>query len=172
MCRHDEFDILRRMSRRGRSRSPRRSTAPSLPLFASGTAVLSALDSAEAGEALVRSDDKPSTALKMLDQQKFTTKPSREWVEAARIRSILGSCGRSLSSVRSGLKLYIAFIRTIAGAGAKPFPPRVEWLQAWASLFRCTGTFSNYIGYVRTGCLLVKADVTVFGHPALRRAKA
>ena len=53
----------------------------------------------------------------------------------------------------------------------KPFPPRVEWIQAWAILFRSQGTFSNYLGYVRVGCLIVKADVDVFQHPAVKRAK-
>ena len=38
------------------------------------------------------------------------------------------------------------------------FPPRLEYLLAWSNLFRCKGTFANYLNYVRTGCMLVKAS--------------
>ena len=73
------------------------------------------------------------------------------------------------------------------------FPPLLEDLVAWSTLFRSADTWSNYCGYVRTGCLLCKASVEahvmapcsvgamrcgrargrqVFRHPAVRRAKA
>ena len=52
------------------------------------------------------------------------------------------------------------------------FPPVLDDLLAWTTLFRCSGTVSNYLAYVRTACLVVKAPVEVFGHPALARAKA
>ena len=51
------------------------------------------------------------------------------------------------------------------------FPPKLEWLQAWALLFRCHLTFSNYLGYVKTACLIVGTDVSIFGHPGVGRAK-
>ena len=37
------------------------------------------------------------------------------------------------------------------------FPPKIEILLAWSTLFKCKGTFTNYLGYVRTGCLIAKA---------------
>ena len=77
-----------------------------------------------------------------------------------------------LSCVRAGIQCYIAFVNAMQGkCVANPFPPRIEWIQAWAILFRSRGTFSNYLGYVRVGCLVVKADVGVFQHPAVKRAK-
>jgi len=54
----------------------------------------------------------------------------------------------------------------------KYFPPKLEWLLAWSTLFRSEGTLGNYLGYVKTGCLLCKASVKVFDHQALGRAKA
>jgi len=44
-------------------------------------------------------------------------------------------------------------------------------LLAWSTLFRSKVTFSNYLGYVKTGCLLAKASSAVFDDPALKRAK-
>ena len=41
------------------------------------------------------------------------------------------------------------------------FPPKIDILLAWSTLFRSEGTLSNYLGYVRTGCLLVKAPTQV-----------
>ena len=41
------------------------------------------------------------------------------------------------------------------------YPPLLEDLLAWARLFRCHRTYSNYLGYARVGCLLVKASDAV-----------
>ena len=115
----------------------------------------------------------PSAALKVLQQRKLDVSQTKDWMEAARLESVLGSCRLSWKSVRSGLRLYIAFVRTLVGpgAGVSLFPPRLEWLQAWAQLFRCHRTFSNYLGYVSTGCMLVRASVAVFGSPEIKKAK-
>lgn len=69
------------------------------------------------------------------------------------------------------------------------FPPKLNLLLSWSSLFRSVGTFSNYLAYVRTACLVADvstevcstcklcilawslATVQVFNHPALRKAK-
>ena len=71
------------------------------------------------------------------------------------------------------------------------FPPQLDLLLAWSTMFRSPYTWSNYLGYVRTACMLVKAPVEVWRsvagyrsspcllvcvvqvleHPALRRAK-
>eukprot|EP00973_Karenia_brevis_P096124 12430726-Karenia_brevis.AAC.1 len=61
--------------------------------------------------------------------------------------AILGSCPRSLPSVRSGLKCYMAFVDACFKKGTRYFPPQVEVLAAWATLFRCAGTYSNYLGH-------------------------
>ena len=65
----------------------------------------------------------------------------------------------------------MAFVKAIVGENVAAFPPRVEWLQAWGRMFRCSGTFSNYLGYAKVGCMLVKQDTSVFQHPAVKRAK-
>ena len=39
------------------------------------------------------------------------------------------------------------------------FPPTLTLLLAWSTLFRVSRTFCNYLDYVKTGCLIVGADV-------------
>jgi hypothetical protein len=93
------------------------------------------------------------------------------WLEQARVDAILGSCRGSLASVKSGVRCYIAFVHDSVGGAPEYFPPKLDWILAWSKLFRCKRTFSNYVGYVKTACLLVKAEISVFDHPALARAK-
>ena len=62
-------------------------------------------------------------------------------------------------------------MKALVGDGVAAFLPRIEWLQAWGTMFRCRGTFSNYLGYAKVGCLLAKEDTSVFQHAAVRRAK-
>ena len=53
--------------------------------------------------------------------------------------------------------------------GTEPyFPPRLELLQAWSTLFRCAGTWQNYVGYLKTICLLVGAPMKVHGSFTLK----
>ena len=101
----------------------------------------------------------------------MTVKDVGEWMEVAGLEAIVGSCRRCLPSVQAGNSCYFAFVRAVCGKSVRLFPPRVEWLQSWAMLFRNAGTFSNYLGYVRTGCMIVNADTSVFDHPAVKRAK-
>ena len=68
--------------------------------------------------------------------------------------------------IRAGIKCHFAFVKATVGDSVSAFPPRVEWLQAWAMMFRCSGTFANYLGSI-----LVKVDAAVFDHPAVKRAK-
>ena len=72
---------------------------------------------------------------------------------------------------RSGIQCYIAFVRKVKGMSVRIFAVELEWLLAWASMFRCKGTFCNYLGYVKVACLIEQADVAVFNRPAIRRAK-
>ena len=44
----------------------------------------------------------PRAALCKLKQNKFNVSQSKDWLEAARIESVLGSCRQNLPSVRSG----------------------------------------------------------------------
>jgi hypothetical protein len=34
-------------------------------------------------------------------------------------------------------------------------------LQAWSTLFKCSETYRNYLGYVKTSCLVIGAPVQV-----------
>ena len=114
----------------------------------------------------------PRKALQKLQKCELNTSQKAVWMETARLDAILGSCCRSLPSVRSGIRMYVAFVEETYEGPKKFFPPQLEWLLAWSTLFRSQGTLANYIGYVKTGCLIVKQSVKVFDHAALRRAKA
>ena len=41
------------------------------------------------------------------------------------------------------------------------FPPKANMLVAWAMLFQNVNTLRNYLGFVKTGCLVVGAATTV-----------
>ena len=113
----------------------------------------------------------PRAMIQELHLSSMTIKDAGQWMEVARLEAIIGSCRRCLPSVKSGNSCYFAFVRAVCGQSVRLFPPRFEWLQSWAMLFRNAGTFSNYLGYVKTGCLIANADTSVFDHPAIARAK-
>ena len=106
------------------------------------------------------------------------------WAEEARLQAILGGCKRSLASVRSGIRCYIAFIgvpvvpyvytlgcaccvsvadKAFPGT-RRYFPPELDHLLAWSTMFQSTGTLSNYFSYVKTACLVVRASTEVGRH--------
>ena len=95
----------------------------------------------------------PRAALKELQQVMPRENDRKLWVEQARVEAVLGSCPRSLKSLRSGLSAYIAFVGKTAGRRAvrkslvwaadvcapgkrQYFPPVLELLLAWSRLFR------------------------------------
>ena len=87
-------------------------------------------------------------------------------------------CGATLRLLVSSLSYvetepYVVPVSDAIRSGEKSyFPPRLDDLMAWSACFRSGGTFRNYLGYVRTGCIVVGASTTVFGEPALVKAKA
>ena len=94
------------------------------------------------------------------------------WCAQARVDALLGSCSRSLPSVKSGCRCYLAFAQRVLGkTQAQALPPLLDELLAWSGLFRCADTFSNYLGYVKVGTMLVGGCVAVFSDDSLRRAK-
>ena len=113
----------------------------------------------------------PAKAVKNLGGLFKTGVVAEEWLQEARMDAVVGSCKKSLPSVRSGVRCYMAFVDATVGEVKLYFPPNLSWLLAWSKVFRCDRTFSNYLGYVETACLLVDADVSVFAHPAIKRAK-
>ena len=50
-------------------------------------------------------------------------------------------------------------------------PPSIDDLLAFSGCFRSVGTFSNYLSYVKVGCLLIGAETSAFYDTALQRAK-
>ena len=64
-----------------------------------------------------------------------------------------------------------AFPNVCAKDGRKYFPPTVPMVLSWSMGFRVRGTFVNYLGYVRTGCLVAGCSVQAFSDPAVLRAK-
>ena len=115
----------------------------------------------------------PQSALKRLKSSVDLATPEKRsnWVEQARVSALLGSCPRSIASVKSGLRCYMNFARAALGLTGNELPPTVEGLVAWSALFRCVDTFSNYLSHVRLGCELVGVSCGALDHPSVRRAK-
>ena len=114
----------------------------------------------------------PLQALKALRLEDKCPVEKLVWLEHARLSAILGACKSSLASVRSGVRCFEAFVSAAVGGTPTVFyPPKIEWLQAWAACFRHKQTYTNYLGYVKTACLVHKAELTVFDHPAIGKAK-
>ena len=68
--------------------------------------------------------------------------------------------------------MWCAFVRKRYDCKRGLLPPTVQNLLEWSHSFRCVGTFSNYVGYLRTICLARDFEMPPAGHPALHRAKA
>ena len=95
-----------------------------------------------------------------------------EWLQEAYLKALLGSCPKSLNSVRSGIRCWLAFAAAALGqSGGEAMPPTAQGLVAWSMQFRCVGTFSNYLSYVRFGALLAGVPTDAFVHEAVKRAK-
>lgn len=106
----------------------------------------------------------------------------KRWVEDAKLHAILGSMGLSLDYVISGLRCYVAFVgRTLYRIGGPPcligvacaehvfpevrqvFPPQRDLILSWSAMFRSGGTVRNYLGYVKTGCMVMNKSTIVSG---------
>ena len=70
-----------------------------------------------------------------------------------------------------GLRHWVEFSEIRYGNAELGWPPKRDDLVAWSNLFRCIGTFSNYLGYVRTACIAMDMPCPPAGDEALRRAK-
>jgi hypothetical protein len=102
----------------------------------------------------------------------FPTDHAREcWIEEARLAAIIGSCARSKRETKCGMRCWIAFARSVLGLKGSVWPPSEEGLLAWSNTFRCAQTFANYLGYVRTGCLVVRVSTDSLNSEAVKRAK-
>ena len=92
------------------------------------------------------------------------------WREVARLEAILGSCPRSIEKVKSGLRCWFDFRKRLGDPLSSSFPPSLTDLLAYANIFDCAKTFSNYVTHIKIGCELLDRPVDIFEHPSLSRA--
>ena len=93
------------------------------------------------------------------------------WLAWARTEAIVGSCPASHKSMLSGLRCYLSFAHGVLKKQGQELPPSLDDLLAYSLMFRCHRTFCNYLGYLRTGCVLAGVSTSVFDDGAIRRAK-
>ncbi len=130
----------------------------------------------------------PLAAVQMLSQSMPRNEAERSnWRQKARIAAIIGSCPKTKQSFLSGprfaamgatsfpclalgLRHWISFIEVAYGDARRAFPPCVEDALIWSNMFRCVGTFCNYLGYLRGACYALAVEAPPVGRPALRRS--
>ena len=124
----------------------------------------------------------PRAALKRLDLGKLPLSERKKWVEDARLDAILGRSQASTRSLRSGISCFVSFVGerafcrltlvcsllfrslfadSVAPGTKRYFPPSLDTLLAWSVLFRSAETYSNYLSYVKTACVLARESVAV-----------
>ena len=113
----------------------------------------------------------PCAALKRLKTDHIDVGSGQEWMKEAKLSAILGSCSASLKSVKSGVRCWSAFAASALNMKGREFPPSLDGLLMWSTLFRCSGTFGNYVNYVRVACLVLGVSTAACDDCALQRAK-
>ena len=105
----------------------------------------------------------PRLALKSVGLRDRSAAEKKSWVAEARLDAILGSCKKTLPSVRCGIRCFMSFVdELMAPVTVKHyFPPGLDTLLAWSVLFRSEGTLANYLGYVKTACLILGVSTQV-----------
>lgn len=82
---------------------------------------------------------------------------------------------RSVSACKlhmEGLRNWCDFAKVFFGNADAGFPPTVDAIVCWSHTFRCVGTFSNYLGYLRSACMALDVEAPPSDLPVLRRAKS
>ena len=105
-----ELHAIRRLTRTGKER-------PRSPVHAKTVSVAEKLGGGEVSCITVKEPAStiadgvgPIAALRRARLQDMSRANREDWLEGARLDAILGGCRRSLPSVRSGLRCYIAFV--------------------------------------------------------------
>jgi hypothetical protein len=57
-------------------------------------------------------------------------------------------------------------------ANGRHLLPTQKGLVAWSKLFRRADTYSNYVGHLKTGCLVLDLDTSGMDGPLVKRARA
>ena len=110
----------------------------------------------------------PMAVIRKLNGSALSDTERAVWYKSARTAAISGSCPKSHKSAMSGLRCYVAFGEAV-GAG---LPPSTDDLLAWSQLFRSSGTFMNYVGYVKFACDLMELPCAHLDQRLLARAKS
>ena len=117
---------------------------------------------------------KPMDALQQLKKDLGDDPLARSaWRDKARVAAIFGSCPRSRSCLKAGVRHWIEYVSVVHGkerVEAKAFPPMLDDILGWSNTFRCLGTFSNYLGYLRSHCLAHGCEPPPTGSMAIKRA--
>ena len=92
------------------------------------------------------------------------------WAKRARTTAVLGNCPKTLACMRSGVSHWCSYISITRGSEAEPFPVDMHDILGWSLAFRCIGTFSNYLGHVRSTSCALGHEPPPVGHPSVRRA--
>ena len=93
------------------------------------------------------------------------------WQKRARVAAVLGSCPKTRASFRSGIRNWVNFIGSLHGSYDSAFPARLDDILVWSHVFRCVGTWANYVGYLRTASVALDLPCPAADHPALKHAK-
>ena len=96
---------------------------------------------------------------------------AENFIKKARVDAILGAAPRSHPRIICGIKAWASFCKLVLRQRGNDLPPSEEGLIAWSRVFRSAGTFGNYLGAVKTACLLANQCTDVFASTALYRAK-
>ena len=112
----------------------------------------------------------PRAALRKLAAGLGSHSEKQAYIQQASLDAILGACPKTMDSLKCGIRCYEAYVDAM-NPNVKYYPPELDTLLSWSTLFRSDGTWANYVGYVRTACILVNAPVDVFREPAMKRAK-
>ena len=102
-----------------------------------------------------------------------TAEGKAQWRHEARVAAVLGSCPKSVKSLKSGFRNWVNYIcHTYPEEEScqRVLPPLLSDVVAWSCTFRCFATYSNYLGYLRGVCAATGHESPPIGHPAIRRA--
>ena len=79
----------------------------------------------------------PINAAKRFKESLPSAEQLTAWAEKARIDAIMDGCKKSMPSVRSGVRCYIAFAKVLLRKRfGDIFPPSVDDLLVWSTCFR------------------------------------
>ena len=112
----------------------------------------------------------PAKAAKALGVSCVSARDKADWLSRARDNALLGSCPRTLPSIKSGIRAFHAFCVGALQLEGEWIPPAVVTLVAWSELFRCCETYRNYLGYVRFACTMLDLPTDAFDSRDIKRA--